>query len=90
MNKSEIYTRITDKLLAKLDEGVIPWRRSWSIGVPQNLISKRPYNGINFLSLLAEDYPSPYYLTFLQAKERGATINKGAAGSLIVFGRFSR
>jgi len=90
MNKSEIYTRMTDKLLAKLNEGVIPWRRSWSIGIPRNFISKRPYNGINFLSLLAEDHPSPYYLTFLQAKEKAVAINSGAKGSLIVFGSFSR
>lgn len=90
MNKSEIYTRITDKLISKMSEGIIPWRRSWSIGIPRNLISKRAYNGINFLSLLAEDHPSPYYLTFLQAKELGAKINSGAKGSLIVFGNFSR
>lgn len=88
MNKSEIYTRITDKLISKISEGIIPWRRSWSVGIPRNFISQRPYNGINFISLLAEDHPSPYYLTFLQAKERGVTINKGATGSLIVFGSF--
>ena len=30
-------------------------------------------------------YSSPYYLTFLQAKERNAQITKGAKGNLIVF-----
>ena len=85
MNRNEIYNRITEKLIIKIESGVIPWRRNWSIGSPTNMISKRPYNGINFLSLIAEDHPSPYYLSFLQCKEKGATINKGATGSLIVF-----
>ncbi len=85
MNRTEIYNRITDKLIAKMEAGVVPWRRSWKIGSPVNFVSGRRYNGINFLSLIAEDHPCPYYLTFLQAKERGAFINKGATGSLIVF-----
>lgn len=87
MIRIEIYTRITEKLISKLNSGTIPWRRSWSIGVPTNYVSKRPYNGINFLSLLTEDHPSQYYITFLQAKELEAKINSGAKGSLIVFGR---
>jgi antirestriction protein ArdC len=85
MNKTEIYDRITTKLFSKIEAGVIPWRRSWNVGIPRNYISKHAYNGINFLSLLTEDHPSPYYLTFLQAKEKGTTINKGESGSLIVF-----
>lgn len=87
MNRADIYNKVTEKLMSKISEGIIPWRRSWSLGVPRNVVSKRAYNGINFLSLISEDHPSPYYLTFLQAKEKGATINKGATGSLIVFGR---
>ena len=85
MNRTEIYNRIIEKLIAKMESGVIPWRRSWSIGSPANFVSKRLYNGINFLSLISEDHPSPFYLTFLQAKEKGATINKGASGQLIIF-----
>lgn len=88
MNRSDIYNRITSKLITKLESGTVPWRRSWSNGVPANYVSKRPYNGINFLSLIVEDHPSPYYLTFLQAKEKCAKINSGAKGSIIVFGRF--
>jgi antirestriction protein ArdC len=90
MNKQDIYDRITNNLIAKIEACTIPWRRSWNVGIPRNYVSKHAYNGINFLSLLAEDHPSPYYLTFLQAREKGATINKGAAGSLIVFGNCSK
>jgi antirestriction protein ArdC len=85
MNRNDIYQSITDKIKVKLEVGVLPWRKSWQSGIPCNLISKRHYNGINFLSLIAEDHPSPYYLTFLQCKERGGKVLEGAKGALIIF-----
>jgi antirestriction protein ArdC len=87
MNRTDIYQSITDKIVKKLESGIIPWRKSWRSGIPRNFASKRPYSGINFLSLLAEDHKSPYYLTFLQCKERGGQILDGSKGSLIVFGK---
>jgi len=88
MNRTDIYNKITDKLMSKISAGKIPWRQSWSVGVPRNVVSKRAYNGINFLSLITEDFPSPNYLTYLQCKQLNGTINRGATGQLIVFGRY--
>lgn len=85
MNRNDIYLSITDKIKVKLEAGVLPWRKSWKSGIPCNLISKRHYNGINFLSLIAENHTSPYYLTFLQCKERGGTVLEGSKGALIIF-----
>jgi antirestriction protein ArdC len=85
MNRAEIYNQISEKIIAKIKEGVLPWRKSWKHGLPMNFITKRPYNGINFLSLLINDFPSPYYLTFLQCKERKGLINTGSKGELIVY-----
>ena len=85
MNRNEIYNRITEKIIAKIEEGVLPWRKSWKTGLPMNFITKRPYNGINFLSLLTNDYPSPYYITFLQCKNCKALVNSGSSGDLVVY-----
>jgi antirestriction protein ArdC len=85
MNRNEIFNQITDKIVAKLKEGVLPWRKSWKTGIPMNYISKRPYNGINFISLLMNDYASPYYLTFLQCQQRQGKILSGQKGSLVVY-----
>ena len=85
MNKQDVYSKITSSILAKLQEGVIPWRKSWRTGIPANFISKRYYNGINFIYLSLQDYPSPYYLTYLQAKQLGGLVNKGEEGSPVVF-----
>jgi antirestriction protein ArdC len=45
------YARITDELIALLEAGVVPWRRPWITQGPRNLISRRPYRGINVLVL---------------------------------------
>jgi len=85
MHIQDIIKKITDKILTHLNNGSLPWRKSWKSGIPINFITHRPYNGINFLSLLTNDYPSPYYLTFLQCQQRGGRINTGEKGHLIVY-----
>jgi antirestriction protein ArdC len=85
MNKNEFLDGITMSIIDKLSNGTLPWRRSWKTGVPANFVSKRAYNGINFISLILKDYPSPYYLTFLQCKERSGTINRGSSGCPVIY-----
>lgn len=85
MNKNEIFSKITNAITEKLQTGILPWRKSWKSGIPTNYISKRPYNGMNFISLCLMDYPSQFYLTFLQCREKQGYINKGAEGALVVF-----
>ena len=44
----DIYAIVTEKIINLLESGVVPWRKPWtSTGMPRNLISKRPYRGIN-------------------------------------------
>ncbi|MCB9249389.1 MAG: DUF1738 domain-containing protein [Ignavibacteriales bacterium] len=85
MNKSELYNRINNQILEKLNEGVIPWKKSWKEGIPSNLISRKAYHGINFLSLSLRDFASPYYLTFYQCKQRGGSIKSGEKSSMVVY-----
>lgn len=85
MNRHELFEKINNQILAKLEEGVIPWKKSWKSGVPLNFVSKRPYHGINFLTLSIKDYASPYYLTFLQAKEKGGSIISGSKSQMVLY-----
>ena len=56
----DIYAIVTEKIINLLESGVIPWRRPWtSTGLPRNLVSKKPYRGVNFLLLSASKYVSP-------------------------------
>jgi antirestriction protein ArdC len=85
MKRADLFNSLIAKITQKLSEGVLPWRKSWSSGVPVNYISKRPYNGINFVALSLNEYPSPYYLTYLQCKEKNGLVRKGENGSPIIY-----
>lgn len=81
------YEKITNQIIDLLMKGVIPWRRPYQngIGVPKNLISKKPYRGINWMMLISSDYPSEYFLTFKQVKALGGKVKKGEKATTVVF-----
>jgi antirestriction protein ArdC len=86
-----IYQLVTDRILALLEQGVVPWKKPWkSTGgsaLPTNLVSRKPYRGVNIFLLIAQGYTSPYWLTFRQAQERGGHVRRGERGTPIVFWR---
>jgi antirestriction protein ArdC len=76
---------ITDRILATLDEGTIPWRKPWKCGgAPRNLITGKPYRGLNVF-LVMQGYASPYWLTFKQARDKGGQVRKGEKGTPVVY-----
>lgn len=80
-----VYEIITSQILAELEKGQIPWRKPWGTLPPANLITKRPYRGINVFLLAVRGYGSPYWLTFNQTRQLGGNVRKGEHGSKIVF-----
>ena len=74
---TDIYQKVTDKVVELLEAGVVPWRQPWSGAVPTNLSSLKPYNGINFLLLGCLGYESNYWVTFKQAQKLGGGIRAG-------------
>ena len=87
MNKFDLYEVVTQKIIDRLEAGVVPWQKPWknSGGMPSNLITKRPYNGINFWLLLSLNYTSPFYLTFEQVKSLNGNVRKGEKSTMVVF-----
>lgn len=90
-SRATTYDVVTDRIMALLDKGTVPWRRPWT-NVPG---SHRPlnirgtaYHGINRMVLSAMGYESPLWLTFKQAKELGGHIRKGEHGTPVVFWTF--
>jgi antirestriction protein ArdC len=80
-----VYDIITGQILAELEKGEVPWRRPWHSLPPANLITKKPYRGINVFLLGFAGYGSQFWLTFNQAKQLGGNIRKGAHGTKIIF-----
>ncbi|MDR2708047.1 MAG: ssDNA-binding domain-containing protein, partial [Nitrososphaerota archaeon] len=76
-----VYELVTNRILAELQKGVIPWRKPWSGCAPINYITRKKYRGINPLLL-------PHggeYLTFKQCQECGGKIKKGEKSQIIIF-----
>lgn len=83
----DIYQTVTDRILQLLEAGTCPWRRSWSggSGIARNLVSKKPYRGINPFLLAASPFSSPYWLTYRQAVSLGGHVKRGEKSSMVVF-----
>ena len=92
---TDVYTRVTQKIVADLEQGVRPWLRPWSAEHAAGKISRplrhngTPYAGVNVLMLwmeaTAKGYTAPIWMTYNQAKELGAQVKKGEHGSLVVY-----
>src|SRR5260370_40732852 len=80
-----VYEIITNQILAELEKGEVPWRKPWHSLPPANLISKKPYRGINVFLLGFAGYGSQFWLTFNQAKQLGGNVRKGEHGAKIIF-----
>lgn len=78
-----VYELITKTIIEMLDKGVIPWHRPWKVRMPVNLVSGKPYRGINILMLSFSS--SPYWLTERQAERLGGSVKKGEEGLPVVY-----
>lgn len=99
--RTDIYSRITDRLIEDLASGVRPWMKPWSAGNTDGRITRplrhngQPYSGMNVLLLWSEQmsrgFASSMWMTFKQALELGAAVRKGETGSTVVFAsRFTK
>jgi antirestriction protein ArdC len=81
------YEVITDRILALLEQGTVPWHRPWdsALGMPRNLFSQRAYRGINVWLLTAMGLSSPFWATFHQVTAAGGRVRKGERGVPVVF-----
>ena len=82
----DTYAIVNEKIINLLEQGVVPWRRPWaSFGLPRNLVSKKPYRGVNIFLLSASKYISPFWLTLRQANQLGGYVRKGEESSIVTF-----
>jgi antirestriction protein ArdC len=91
--RNDPYQLVTDSILAHLERGVVPWRCPWNrtTGRPRNFHTGREYHGVNVLLLGLLHFPSPWWMTFRQTKEREGSIRKSEHGALVMkFGRWDK
>ena len=76
----KVYDIITSKIVEKLEQGTIPWRKPWGSNPAVNWVTQKPYKGINQMLLEPGEYA-----TFKQINEAGGRVNKGAKSHIITF-----
>ena len=81
--RTSLYDEITDKIIAELEAGRVPWVQPWGtvaaqapVAMPKNAATGRLYSGINVLilwgSVTEKGFPCQGWLTFRQiARPRG-------------------
>ncbi|RYG95901.1 MAG: DUF1738 domain-containing protein [Alphaproteobacteria bacterium] len=86
----DLFSAVTNTILAALDRGVAPWRKPWDTqaGLPCNAQTNRPYRGVNVFLLGLAPYTDHRWLTFRQAQEMGGMVRKGEHSSLVLFWKF--
>ena len=84
---NKAYDRITERVVSLLTQGTVPWHKPWQVktGLPRNLVSQKPYRGINVFLLMAMNYESPHWLTLRQANLLGGQIKPGEKSCPVVF-----
>lgn len=91
---ADIYERVTRQIIEAMERGAGSYRMPWHVTgaesfAPVNVVSKRPYRGVNILLLwlLAElqGYTSGEWATYNQWKALGAQVRKAEKSALVVF-----
>ena len=91
----DVYSRVTDRIVAQLEQGVRPWTRPWNAEHAAGRITRplrsngEAYRGINVLMLWdsadSQGFVCPIWMTFQQAKQLGGFVKKGEHGSPVVY-----
>lgn len=95
MTASDIYERITNKVINDLEKGELTWRKPWNSEYLADNVQRPlrwnniPYTGINTIVLWAtaaeKYYQLSHWMTFNQALNLNASVRKGEKGSQIIY-----
>ena len=95
-DRPSLYQEITDKIVAELEAGCVPWVQPWGtaaaktpFAMPSNASTQRRYTGINVLILwgavIEHGFIGQGWLTFRQALSLGGHVRKGERGTTVVY-----
>ncbi|UWU76204.1 ArdC-like ssDNA-binding domain-containing protein [Bradyrhizobium huanghuaihaiense] len=95
-DRANLYNEITDKIIAELEAGRVPWVQPWGtaaakapLAMPKNASTDRQYSGVNILILwgavIERGFAGQSWLTFRQALSLGGHVRKGERGTTVVY-----
>ena len=81
----DIYKEVSDRIIAQLENGIIPWQKPWiACG---NAISHVTGHSYSLLNQMLLGRPGEY-VTFAQCQKEGGKVKKGEKSSMVVFWKF--
>lgn len=93
--QTDIYTRVTNKIIADLENGQRTWMKPWNADHFANRIAKpqrhngQYYQGLNIILLWAasvdQGFTANRWMTFKQAQELGGHVMKGMKGETVIY-----
>ena len=92
--RTDVYTRVTERILADLEQGVRPWLKPWQASGDGRIALPRRHNGTSYRGVnvvllwgeaIAKGYTASLWMTYKQATELGGQVRKGEHGSLVVY-----
>src|SRR5438128_12092137 len=95
-DRTSLYDEITNKIIAELEAGRVPWVQPWgtgaakaSLAMPKNAATQRRYSGVNVLILwgavVERGFAGQSWLTFRQALSLGGNVRNGEPGTTVVY-----
>lgn len=95
-DRTGLYQEITDKVIAELEAGRLPWVQPWGapgtsapLGLPRNAATRRRYSGVNVLILWGavaqHGFSAQSWLTFRQALGLSSHVRRGETGTTAVY-----
>ncbi len=93
--RADVYSRVTDQIVAQLEAGTRPWLQPWQAAHAAGVVSRplrfnaMPYRGINvvllWLAAMRHGFTCPLWMTYRQAGELEGQVRRGEKGSLVVY-----
>lgn len=91
MSNTEIYEKVTAKVIESLENGVVPWHQPWIGGTasyPRSMSNGKLYRGMNVwllqISQQAMGYASPWWGTYKNITENGGQVRKGEHATMVI------
>jgi antirestriction protein ArdC len=99
--RTDVYTRVTNEIVAQLEAGTRPWIQPWLASHAAGCVSRPlrfnavPYRGINvvllWLAAMRHRFTCPLWMTYRQAAELGGQVRRVEKASLVVYAsKFTR
>ena len=85
MARQDMYTTATDNVITMLETAGKDWSKSWTIKGNCNVVTGKPYQGINAFMIAYAPFSSPFWGTYKQWASKECQVQKGEKGTDIIF-----